>query len=258
MNLFKKILASIGIGSAKVDTVLTQPEVRVGETLAGEIHIAGGEVEQSIAQIYMTLFTHYYHETDDRKTKQRAVLTSFKASGPLTVNPGEKRSIPFSFTVPYHTPVTIGKQQVYLSTGLDIDMAVDPTDLDPVIVRPDPLVARLFAEMDDMGFRHSHDSGICKYQKRFRSQVPFVQEFEWKPTRMFRNELDEIEMIFDVRPEGVDVLMQVDKRARGLVSLLEEALDLDERYVRFFLDRRKGAAPGELENLIRRTLSRRG
>lgn len=254
--MLNKFLASFGIGAAKVDARLSESRAYPGGELQGEVHIEGGNAEQSISQIYMYLYTEYYKEANDSKTKHKEILASYRVADSLLIKPGEKKALPFQLRVPYHSPMSFGRQNVYLSTGLDIDMAVDPKDTDVVTVLPDPLVAQLLAEVESMGFRHSHGSGTCEYKKHIHRMVPFVQEFEFKPTGQFRSELDEIELIFDVHPEGVDVLMQVDKRAASLRGIFEEMLDLDEHYVRFSINRQSGVVPGELEIRIRQVLAR--
>jgi sporulation-control protein len=45
--------------------------------------------------------------------------------------------------------------------------------------------------------------------------------------------LDELEVIFALYPEALEVFLELDKRARGFGGFLEEAFDMDERYVRF-------------------------
>ncbi|WP_047150735.1 sporulation protein [Aneurinibacillus tyrosinisolvens] len=255
--MLNKILASIGIGAAKVDTRLAETHVYPGEQLSGEVHIQGGNAEQAISQIYMYLYTEYYKESNDTKTKHREVLASYRVSDALFIQAGEKKVIPFEMKVPYHTPISFGRQKVYLGTGLDIEMAVDPKDTDIVTVLADRLVDQLFSEMETMGFRHSHDSGLCEYKKHIHRMVPFVQEFEFKPTGLFGHELDEVELLLDIHPEGMDVLMQVDRKATSLRGIFEEMMDLDEQYVRFTIDRRTGLVPGELEMRIRQALTRR-
>lgn len=42
-------------------------------------------------------------------------------------------------------------------------------------------------------------------------------------------------MFFSHSYDSVDILMQVDRRARGLGSLLSEALEMDESHVQFSL-----------------------
>lgn len=255
--MFNKILSSIGIGAAKVDTKLANSKVQLGEELQGEVHIKGGSVDQTINQIYLNLFTTYEKEVNDTKTRVKHNLTSLSIAEQLVIQPDEERVFPFKIKVPFSSPLSVGDQQVYLSTGLDIEMAVDPKDLDPVTVLPDPIISQLFDEMKEMGFRHSYRSGICEYKRQYGSSVPFMQEFEFVPTSKFRGELDEIELMFKVDEENVNVLMQVDKKARGLMGLLEEAMDMDEKYVRFSIKRSSGVAMGELERIIRQALQSR-
>ena len=38
----------------------------------------------------------------------------------------ENREIPFSFQLPYETPLTYGKSKVWIKTGMDIKNALDP------------------------------------------------------------------------------------------------------------------------------------
>ena len=90
--------------------------------------------------------------------------------------------------------------------------------------------------------------------KHIHRAVPFVQEFEFTPTTPNRNALDELESIFDVHEEGLDVLMQVDKRAKGLVGLFAEVMDLDEKYISFSVTREQGVPAGLVENKIREAI----
>lgn len=65
MSLFKKMLASLGIGSAQVDARLEQDSLVPGEVVRGEVHITGGDVAQEIDEIYMYVITHYEREYQD-------------------------------------------------------------------------------------------------------------------------------------------------------------------------------------------------
>lgn len=254
--MLNKILASFGIGAAKVDARLTSNSVLAGEVLTGEVYIQGGSVEQSITQIYMYLFTYYHREVNNNDTLHKEVLASYRVSDTLLINPGEKKILPFQLKVPYHTPISIGTQKVYLGTGLDIERAIDPKDLDPVQVSPDPLMSDLIRQVESLGFTHSYDSGICKHVKHIHRAVPFVQEFEFKPTGIYCTQLDELELIFDVHEEGIDVLMQVDKKARGLKGMFEEVMELDEKYIHFTVTREQGLPANLVENKIREAMGR--
>lgn len=252
--MLDKILASIGIGAARVDARITSAGVRQGDDLVGEVHVIGGSVEQSISQIYMYLYTEYNREVGGAQSRQKEVLASYRISDSLVIRPNETRIIPFQLRVPHHAPISFRTQQVYLSTGLDIDMAIDPKDKDLITVLPDPLIEQVFAQAEEMGFHHTSESGYCEYKKHIHRMVPFVQEFELRPTKHFQDELDEIELIFDVYSEGVDVLLEVDRKAKSARGLLKDMLGLDERYVRFTISRTKGLAPGELARMIQRGL----
>ncbi|MGG2947384.1 sporulation protein, partial [Geobacillus stearothermophilus] len=117
--LFKKLLSSIGIGAATVDTKLAKAQYVQGETVEGVVDIRGGSVEQHIDEIYLALATTYIREIDDKKFEEKAVLARYKVSGPLTIAPNETKTIPFQFALPYDVPVTLGSSRVWLQTGLD-------------------------------------------------------------------------------------------------------------------------------------------
>ncbi|MGO2318878.1 MAG: sporulation protein, partial [Vibrio toranzoniae] len=63
--MFKKLKASLGIGAAKVDTVLDNIDVFQGGELSGNVHIIGGDVEQQIDRINLVLNTEVKVETED-------------------------------------------------------------------------------------------------------------------------------------------------------------------------------------------------
>ena len=62
MSIFNKVLASVGIGSAKVDTVLEKNLYTAGETVYGKVVIQGGNTEQEIDSINLALKTKYLKE----------------------------------------------------------------------------------------------------------------------------------------------------------------------------------------------------
>lgn len=72
----------------------------------------------------------------------------------------------------------------------------------------------------------------CEYARRRGRSYPFVQQFEFVPTTYFRGQLDELEVIFYPHESGLDLWLEVDRRARGFGGLLAEALDDDESRLR--------------------------
>ena len=48
MSIFNKVLASVGIGNAKVDTKLSDSTFMVGEMISGVTEVVGGNTSQSV------------------------------------------------------------------------------------------------------------------------------------------------------------------------------------------------------------------
>jgi sporulation-control protein len=90
MSFFKKMLASVGVGAAKVNTELHTPEVTPGGIISGVVYIEGGDVEQNVDRIYLSIKTHYIRERDDRKVKETAVIAKYLLTEGFTLQPGAK------------------------------------------------------------------------------------------------------------------------------------------------------------------------
>ncbi|EJL43271.1 sporulation-control protein [Brevibacillus agri] len=233
MSMFKKLLASVGIGAAKVDARLEQESLVPGDLVKGEVHISGGDVAQEIDEIYMYVITHYEREVNDNKVKEECTLVKYRLTERVYLQPKEDKVLPFAFQLPYETPLTMGRQPVYLRTGLDIKNAIDPGDSDFIEVRPHPLMAKVLEAVQSIGFQlYKVD---CEYNRHLGRTYPFVQEFEFRPTGAYRSRLEELEVVFYLREGELEVLLELDKRARGFLGAWEEAFNLDERYVRFRL-----------------------
>lgn len=233
MSFFNKMFASVGIGSAKVDTQLERDVVAPGDEVRGVVVIQGGNLEQSIDSIYLTLNTTYIKERDDKKYTQTGQVDKFKLTEPFTIRPNERREIPISFRLPSDVPLTIGRTKVWVATGLDIKNAVDPTDKDFVRVVPNRLMESVLNAVQGLGFR-LREADCEEAPHRLRRRLPFVQEFEFVPVSgMFRGRLDELELVFfPTSSDEMEIMMQVDRRARGLGGLFAEALEMDETNVR--------------------------
>lgn len=53
--MLKELMANIGIGSAKVELEVANPQVEIGGTFQGTIQIKGGSVEQVVEKLYSKL-----------------------------------------------------------------------------------------------------------------------------------------------------------------------------------------------------------
>ncbi|MDM8552679.1 sporulation protein [Desulfobacterales bacterium HSG2] len=239
MSLFNRILSSIGIGSAKVDTVLQGNRFAPGETIDAVVNITGGKTEQDIGGLYFSLYCSYKAtvevrdeegETGESEITKTLLLDKFKLSDPFVIGPKEEKDIPLSFTLPLHTPLTLGKTKVLMKTGLDIKKAIDSEDKDYVEVVPNALVGSLFDALQEMGFRLM--TADCETASS--KTQPLIQEFEFMPfSGPFRSKLDELEVICFPKEDCVEVLMETDRKARGFIGFIMEALDRDETRVKF-------------------------
>ncbi|WP_274361827.1 sporulation protein [Paenibacillus thermotolerans] len=257
MSFFNRMLASIGIGAAQVDTLLDKQRYAIGEEVRGIVKLRGGNVDQHINTIYISVMTQYAKEIDDRKVYNTGEVGRFLVTDPFTLAAGEVKEIPFSFLLPSGTPLSVGRTPIWLKTGLDISSSVDPTDDDRIEVSPSAEMRTVLDAVSELGFQLR--KADCEYAPRL-GYGAFAQELEYYPVSgPFRGKLDELEVIFVPNRSGgpLEVLLQIDRRVRGLASLFSEAMDLDESFVRVRLDAAllsggARAVAGELESVIRR------
>ncbi|MCP3776131.1 sporulation protein [Paenibacillus sp. MZ04-78.2] len=256
MSIFKKVLASVGIGSAKVDTKLEHTQVSPGETLSGVAHIQGGQLEQQIGSIYVYLKTEYLQEDDNgKKMTYTAEIAKYHITDGFLLRPGDSMEIPFALEIPEYAPLTHRNTPVWVETGLDIDRAIDPTDRDEIEIVAGPNVLTVMGALDELGFRLREVTN--EYAPSFDGPAPFVQEFEYVPTTHFRRALDELEVLYFPRGDDLELFLQIDRRARGSRGRYEERMGLDESFVRVTIpggELRRGSSVvcGQLQELISR------
>ncbi|TLS38974.1 sporulation protein [Pseudalkalibacillus caeni] len=235
MTIMNRMLASVGIGSARVDTQLEKDFFYPGEEMNGHVVIQGGKTAQEIDSVYLLLMTEYLREVDDKKIREETVIEKVKLTEPLKVNANERKRLPFVFTLPSDTPITTKKTPVWLKTALDIKKAVDPTDYDEINIVPDRLTRAILDALDKLGFE-LRKAECEKAPRQIKKRLPFVQEFEFVPTREFRGELDELEVIFFPGKDKVDLMLEIDRRGKRLVDLFQEAIDMGEKLALLTID----------------------
>ncbi|MEZ9710917.1 sporulation protein [Vibrio breoganii] len=235
MSFFKKTLASLGIGSAKVDSVLQQETLIPGDPVRVVIHVYGGATEQHIDHIDLKLCCRYITEREERqphsegalkrRMPQNYVLDKWELPYSFTIHPSEERTFEIELTVPFNTPLTIGDSKVWLETALDIDLAIDPTDKDMLTVRPDPVMDKIFSELEELGLRIRQVE--CEAAKGF--EMPFVQEFEFVPTTgLFHGTWREVEIIAYRDEQHLQLWFEIDRQKKGFDGLLSNLLGSSE------------------------------
>ncbi|WP_342047293.1 sporulation protein [Bacillus sp. OTU530] len=198
--MFKKFLARFGKGAATVDLRFENRPYFAGETIHGEVHIHGGEVEQKInhasARFMMSVATK-----QGTATREVAVVP---LSGAYSILAKEQKVIPFTYQIPTNLPVSRGSIAYYFDTQLDIEGGVDRTDVDRLIVEAPKRVQSIFRALEGLGFREKPNSGKVDQ---------YGQEFAFFPTHLFAGHVSEVELRFSYEETGVYIWMEIDCRS---------------------------------------------
>jgi sporulation-control protein len=170
--MFKEILASMKIGSAKVNAVLDKTTFRQEEEIEGLIEIEGGDVEQEIKEINLQLLVdivgdqHFPFIWQEQKINPIGVIA-----------PYEKRSIPFAFALAENVPITTPNYKILLRTELAIDYAIDPKDRDVIAVEAHPFLNLAIESLKRLDLDLSYVGHTTEFAGDKVRGCPFHQEF---------------------------------------------------------------------------------
>lgn len=225
-----RLLSSIGVGAATVDTKLEKEEFVPGEEVRGVVEIKGGSAAQQIEGIRVEIQTHYKRESGDKTVTETGTIEAIPVASAMSIEPDSEESIPFSCRLPFETPITAGRTSVWVRTALEVKNALDPSDSDSISVKPNPTMKAVLDGIEKLGFEQRNVENE-ELPRRLRRKLPFGQEFEFRArSGEFRGNLDELELVMFPSEGSVDVLLQIDRRARDLGSMFSEALGTDESY----------------------------
>jgi sporulation-control protein len=233
--VFKKLLGAFGVGGPSVDTVLANSNTRPGLTLDGQIHILGGDHDVKIDQVSLGLVTRVEVESGDANYDSTVEFHRIAVAGAFPLAKGERKEIPFRFPVPWEAPVTdvygqrLRGMTMGLRTELAVARAVDKGDLDPVQVHPLPAQERILDAFNRLGFRFKSADLERGRIRGVNQQLPFYQEIEFFPPPQHAGGINEVELTFVADQEGVEVILEFDKRG-GFLSSGQDA------YGRFRVD----------------------
>lgn len=201
-TLFKKLMARFGKGAAKVDLVLDKNQFRLGETIQGKLVVEGGEAEQKINKIDILLMVAIRHD----ETESVHTVATIPVHEAFTIHPGERKELPFNYSLPFDLLISGNHVVYFFSTNLDIAGGLDQKDRDYIeIVCPQPLQMVLDA-LSRLGFREKHES------RKFNGHG---QEFELFPTDFLQGQAEELEFIAAIQPDGVHLLVELDLYSYG-------------------------------------------
>lgn len=213
--MFTKLKASLGIGAAKVDTIINNPSLYQGETIIGQVQVTGGDVDQEIDSISLQLCTEAKVETDNGNRYEKIVLGKIRANSAFTIEANQIKSLNFSLPLPLETPITHieannNQSYVWIETSLDIRFALDPKDRDFLEVNPIAAISYMLEYFQQAGFtlaKADVEKGFLQ-GGYFASRSGCYQEFEFKRSGFFNGQ--EIELSFVLEDDKIHCLVEID------------------------------------------------
>src|SRR3954449_11447025 len=223
--MFQKVMASFGQGGATVDARILDRNVRPGGTLHGEVLLAGGQVDQEVESLAVTLLARVEQESTNGEGPQVVDLPfqNVQLAGKELVRAGAQIKVPFEVTMPWETPITtvFGKYLTGMAVGLQTNLnlsrtMVDPQDVDAIPIEPLPAQHRILDAMSRLGFVF-RDANLVKNRiDGVDQQLPFFQEINFTPSPAFSSVFTEVAVSFLARPRDVQVVLDVEKKVRVL------------------------------------------
>jgi sporulation-control protein len=217
----KRFMARLGVGNAEVETVLDRPDTLPGAIVTGLTSIRGGKVDQEIEKVLVALEATVEVESDDSTWHEQVTFGTHQVGGNFTIAAGQEVGGRFELPVPWQTPITdvggwhLHGMNIGVRTTLSIPGAVDPGDIDPVGIHPLPIQEAVLAALGDLGFHFR--SADVERGRVHGSELPFYQEIELAPSGEYARRISELEVTFLVDPNGMDVVLEADRRG-GLLS----------------------------------------
>lgn len=228
MSFLNKTIASAGFGSAKVDTYLDAQKICKGTQITGFINILGGKVEQKTSKVSIALMTYIDLEEDNYENRKSIELSRFDIAQDIQIKPNTAIKLPFSFVLPYDTPISFYDNMIWLETSLDIKMAIDPYNKNYIQVIPHPFMQRIFDVLQkELKFVLTKYENI--YIPNNGSHLPIVQVFEFNPISHLIENLNEMKMIFFVDDlRGLEILLEFPPKVLDSQKHIRKANFIDD------------------------------
>jgi sporulation-control protein len=229
--VFKRLLGSLGLGGPTVDTVLDPGPARPGGSLSGQVRLKGGDADFEIEHITLELVAQVEAEHEGGESEGTVPFDRFVVGGGFRLGAGEERTVPFSATLPWETPISeLYGQPLGIVLGVRTELGVagarDKGDLDQLTVTPLPVQEAILEALGQLGF--GFRSADLEYGRISGTgqQLPFYQEIEITPAPAYASRVNEIELTFLATPGGMEVVLEADKRG----GFLSEGRDAVTRF----------------------------
>lgn len=212
--MFKKLMASFGVGAAKVNLVLDNEQCRVGEKVTGKVIVEGGNIDQGIHTLDVDIAMKFVIKGKEFTR----VADTIRVARDFHIKARETREIPFEHAIPVHYPLSKGFVTYFLATKMDIAKAVDTGDTDRLVVLPSREMALVFDALEALGFKEKIGSGKIGR---------LGQEFEFYPTTLFAEPLKELELKFYSENNRFKLFLELELTGGYMRNGLEHHTELD-------------------------------
>ncbi|MGD6964439.1 sporulation protein [Fictibacillus phosphorivorans] len=215
--MFKQILSSVMVGLIKVDTVIHTPIFIPGEFVQGEVILYGGNKPNRIETITHSLVKTYNFGNENIHYP----FFSHEIVVGKEIGKNEEKHIAFHFVLPENLPVPLYENELWVKTDVEIPKTLDPEDKDYVEVKMHPFMeACMKTFRDELGFTVNvrealMDKQIIKAVKRdFASMLDtrqhvFLQSVRFRPTELYKEKYERLEIFFDVTPDSINLYIYV-------------------------------------------------
>lgn len=255
MGILKQLL---GVGGATVDTVIANPTAKIAEKVEGVVNIKGGQMQQTISRVEIELKTDYVVRHDGFESRHEINLLQLVVGTNVAIQPGQDLQIPFSFFIPFYTPVDINARmhwgKVWVETELEIPRSTDPEDRDLIKILPTDTMDIIHKALKMLGFKLGEVEYYPKYMGHYNAMP---QSFEYKPNGKFYGKLDEIEVLFLPNENGVDLKMEIERKSYGARGRLAERFNMDESHIKLHISNEQANQGADfVANLLENEISK--
>ncbi|WKA53083.1 sporulation protein [Planococcus shixiaomingii] len=237
MSFFDNVSSSAGTENAKVDTYITEAKVKQGSTVSGEVYVLGGESEQHIKGVYLSVMTSVLIEENNKKSMEDVEIQKVKVSEPFTIAPKEEKTISFSFILSPETPMTVKRVEVWFKTTLDVSFECDPRDKNYIHVVGTEAAEKILDAIQQLDFPIKR---VVTLKSR-RTYSGVVQEFEFYTGGNFKKNFSEMEMVLISDSTGTTAYIELDRHEKETKDLIANTIDRDE--AKLFLHYRYSDVP---------------
>ncbi|MDQ0416462.1 sporulation-control protein [Croceifilum oryzae] len=192
--MFETVLASIGLGTAKIDLRLDHPTVRAGEEVTGHFVVTGGKAEQDIEGLSVYFMMESCHATSLSNIHKKIASIGISKEE-YELEPGETKEVPFSFHCPEDLPPSSINTKYFFLSNLEIKHAIDAHDRDYLQVKPAKHLENFYQAIEQLGFHQTWEGSLPL------DNESFGQLLQYRPTSYFYRKFEQVGFYFENQKE---------------------------------------------------------